>query len=552
MRSQKSKALKERWRRFKFLVDEGKISVPVQIEFIQTAIDVKKELARTNLWDYCETLSPDFYKEDRHHLMELTTLLGFLYQKKLKVPEYIIQDGEQVAVADTEIDLDVGTFWRKFMMNLPPQHGKSRTLTNLSSWVFGQDNSERILLASYNDDTSNDFSKYTRDIIKEEKVDPDDWSDIVFSDIFPDTRLKHGSATFKQWALEGQHFNYKGGGIGGSFTSKGGTILIIDDPIKGVEEAMNENALERAWNFVTGTFMSRASAKGGQPIEILNMTRWAKKDPCGQFMEDQTIYYLGDTPFNIDGQEYFFPHLYAFGKWLLVKMEVKDSDDRMLCPELFALERYQELETVMDEVVLRANYHQETIDKRGVLYSNLKTYDPTQPIKFEQIINYTDTADEGDDWLCSICAGVYRGEAYILDVLYTKAGMEVTEDATADMLVNNNVNNAKIESNNGGRGFARNVVRIMQAKHRSNRTTVRWFHQSKNKMARILTSSTFVMNHTYFPADWKQRWPDFYKSITGFLREGKNIHDDAEDALTGIAEMLSRPSYAPQDKPKGW
>ena len=57
---------------------------------------------------------------------------------------------------------------------------------------------------------------------------------------------------------------------------------------------------------------------------------------------------------------------------------------------------------------------------------------------FETIKNYTDTADEGSDYLCSICYGVYNKEAYVLDVYFTKQGMEITEPQTAKMLFENN------------------------------------------------------------------------------------------------------------------
>jgi predicted phage terminase large subunit-like protein len=36
--------------------------------------------------------------------------------------------------------------------------------------------------------------------------------------------------------------------------------------------------------------------------------------------------------------------------------------------------------------------------------------------------------------------------------------------------------------------------------------------------------------------NWKDRWPDFHEAIIGFQREGKNKHDDAPDALTGLVE----------------
>ena len=102
------------------------------------------------------------------------------------------------------------------------------------------------------------------------------------------------------------------------------------------------------------------------------------------------------------------------------------------------------------------------------------------------------------------------------------------------------VNLAKIESNNGGRSFARRVREILAEKYGSNFTTVKWFHQSNNKEARILSNSTWVMEHIYFPSDWHIRFPEYYKAMTTYQREGRNKHDDAPDATTGIAEMMNR------------
>jgi len=134
---------------------------------------------------------------------------------------------------------------------------------------------------------------------------------------------------------------------------------------------------------------------------------------------------------------------------------------------------------------------------------------------------------------------VYNKEAYILDVIYTKDPMERTEPAVARMLHEVGVNLADVESNSGGKGFARSVQRILQETYRGNKTTVSWFHQSKNKTARILSNATWVMEHVYYPANWKDRWPEYYDAMQRYQREGKNQHDDAPDATTGIAERLN-------------
>ena len=65
--------------------------------------------------------------------------------------------------------------------------------------------------------------------------------------------------------------------------------------------------------------------------------------------------------------------------------------------------------------------------------------------------------------------------------------MEKTEPKTAAMLYKDGVNRADIESNNGGRGFARSVDRILKEKYKSNKCYVSMFHQSMNKQARIFS-----------------------------------------------------------------
>ena len=171
------------------------------------------------------------------------------------------------------------------------------------------------------------------------------------------------------------------------------------------------------------------------------------------------------------------------------------------------------------------------------------TYEYEKVPKFKYIMNYTDTADMGDDYLCSIDYGVsFNNQKYVIDVLFSKEPMEVTEPAQAKMMTKDHVGYSKIESNNGGRGYARNVQKELRAL-KNLHTRVDWFHQSENKQARILSNSTGVMNNVFFPVDWETRFPEFAKAIKKYQREGKNEHDDAPDCLTGVYET---------DRPNGW
>ena len=48
------------------------------------------------------------------------------------------------------------------------------------------------------------------------------------------------------------------------------------------------------------------------------------------------------------------------------------------------------------------------------------------------------------------------------------------------------------------------------------------------------------MDHIYYPRNWKDRWPEYYDAMIKYQREGKNAHDDAPDATTGIAENIGK------------
>lgn len=452
---------------------------------------LKFELARREFFYYCHLQAPDFYKKDRDYLVEFCNEIQDFYE-----------------------DPDA----KVLIINMPPRHGKSRTAQMAVKWILGKNPIEKIMTGSYNTTLSTTFAKNVRNDIQERKADADR---IVYSDIFPNIRIKRGDASMDMWSLEGSYNNYLATSPGGTATGFGASILIIDDIIKNAEEAYNENTKAKHWDWFTNTMLSRLE-EGGKIIII--MTRWASDDLAGRAIE-----HFGD-------------------KAKVITMKALQDDGSMLCDDVLSYDSYMEKCRAMGEDIASANYQQIPIDLKGVLYSNIKTYERVpcdqngEPL-FSVIKNYTDTADTGDDWLASITYGVYNKEAYILDVVYSKASMEYTEPEVADMLYRNDVGIADIESNNGGRGFARQVIQRLRDTYGSNYTKVVPFHQSKNKQARILSNATWVMDHIYFPINWADRWPEFYKAVTRYQREGKNEHDDAADALTGVAEKLTAPVY---------
>lgn len=434
----------------------------------------KLELARRDFWEYCKLTAPDFYKESRPFLKDMCYQLQNFYFSDEKV----------------------------LVINLPPRHGKSRTATQFVKWLFGQSIHNKVMTGSYNETLSMTFAKQVRDTILEEKTK----GILAYSDIFPNTKVKRGESSANKWALEGsEQTNYLATSPGGTATGFGCNIMVIDDLIKNSEEAFNENMLNKQISWFTDTMLSRT--ENGFKLIII-MTRWAKRDLAGYILENYTCRHINYKAVQEDGS--------------------------MLCDEILNKEDYNFKTKSMSKEIVEANYQQEPIDIKGRLYTQFKTYKEL-PENYKYILNYTDTADTGDDYLCSIDYMVVGDDYYILDIICTKESMEITEPMVAKMLTKDKVGCAIIESNNGGRSFARNVK--TECKNLKNsHTNIQWFHQSANKQARIFSNSASVMAHVFYPHNWIDKYPEFADMMIRYQKEGKNAHDDCPDAITGVYE----------------
>ena len=461
-------------------------------QYEEVQYQAKLELARRDFWEFCKLLAPDFYMEGRNYLKNICHELQEFYES----PEETVM-----------------------ILNEPPRHGKSRTAQMFAKWVFGKNPAEKIITGSYNEQLSTTFSRGVRNDIQERKASKDK---IVYSDIFPRTAIKRGSGAANLWTLEGQHISYLATSPGGTVTGFGATLMIIDDIVKNAEEALNETVLESHWTWFTNTMLSRLE-RGGKIIIIA--TRWNTKDLSGRAIEH---YKSIGTPVR------------------LITEKALQDDGTMLCDGVLDRRAYDLIVKTMGREIVEANYNQNPIDLVGRLYNiGFQTYkqlpvdDKGQSV-VEEICAYIDTADQGDDYLCCIIYALHRQQAYVLDVYFTKDGMEITEGEVAKRLHDYQVNKAYIESNNGGRGFGRSVERILREKYHWYKTYIDLFTQTRNKKSRILSSATWCQNNIKFPIGWEVNYADFYGDVMAYQKEGRMAHDDAEDCLAGIYDRVGR------------
>jgi predicted phage terminase large subunit-like protein len=412
---------------------------------------------------------------------------------------------------------------KRLIINIAPRYGKTElAVKNFIANGLALNPASKYIHLSYSDDLALDNSEEVKDIIKSAD----------YQTLFPNVQVKAGTDSKKKW------YTTAGGGVyataaAGQVTGFGaGKVdeeeeliaalneielkegfagaLIIDDPIK-PEDADSELVRERVNARFDSTIRNRVNSRN-TPIIII-MQRLHEHDLCGYLIDNEG------------------------SRWEVLSLPSIKENGSALWPFKHTLEELKELE-LLNPVVFERQHLQNPQPLKGRLYKIFRTYKELPPSK-GQIRAAVDTADEGNDYLCSIVYMKTTTAYYLLDVYYTQDGTETTEGQTAKQFMRNSVDLAWIESNNGGKAFSRNVERFCREASNT-RVTIKWFHQTKNKEARIKSQAADVQNMIYYPEDWERRWPAFAKAVKFYVANGKNKNDDAPDALTMIIETANK------------
>lgn len=439
------------------------------------------ELARRNFWDFEQLLYPDLFTDERVLLQRVAN--------------------------DIQNFIDVSPL-HYLVLSLPPGFYKSFTAKNLSMWLMGRNPRNRVIGASNSGDLSSMFSTQIRDTILGVNVGK---GGVPYPVIFPDTKIKPGFATKSKWELEGSaEPSYRATSPTSALTGSRADYFIIDDIIKNSLDAMNALVHEKNFEWYRNTLFSRADGNNYKFIFV--MQRWAKADLSGRIID-----FYGDDVVSID-----YPAI---------------SDDGVLLdPSIMSLEKLEEAKRTLRPEVFKANYLQKPMDIEGRLYREFEEWSelPDVPIKR----NTTDVADQGADYLSSWNWVEHEGKVYVTDIYHSNEKAEVTEPKVARMIAAGGVTEAEFESNNGGKGYARNVERELKDLG-NRRAVVTWTPQTANKEARILASSAWVQKNVLMPPNWTSKYPEAAEQILSYVAGAKNTHDDAPDVLATIYERVT-------------
>jgi predicted phage terminase large subunit-like protein len=161
---------------------------------------------------------------------------------------------------------------KRLIINMPPRHTKSEFASFLlPAWMVGRNPKLKIIQSTNTTELSVRFGRKAKALIDSPE----------YQSVFK-TRLREDSQAAGKWETQGGG-EYYAAGVGSAITGRGADLLIIDDP-HSEQDAMNRDAMERAYEWYTSGPRQRLQPGGSI---VLVMTRWNTKDLTGKLLGAQ-------------------------------------------------------------------------------------------------------------------------------------------------------------------------------------------------------------------------------------------------------------------------
>ena len=318
------------------------------------------ELARRSLLDFCRRVYPGW--QDAPHLDRIANRLE------------AVERGE----------------CRRFMVNLPPRHGKSTLISQcFPAWFLGRRPSLSIIMATHGAELSERNSRATRELLRDKR-----WPF--------DARLSEDSTSAARWNLVERGGLYAVG-VDGSITGRGADLLILDDL---QHDSGTDAERESAWRWYCERAIPRLEP--GATIVAVG-TRFAEDDLFGRLL---------DGP---DASE-----------WEVLRLPaIAEDDDPMgrapgeaLWPQRIALDELESRKRSMGSRWFACQFQQSPVPSEGNIVKGawLKRYEKA-PEAFEKVVMALDAAAKtgiANDYSALAVLGVRKDGFYLLDVLRKK------------------------------------------------------------------------------------------------------------------------------------
>lgn len=286
------------------------------------------------------------------------------------------------------------------MIKSPPQHGKSFQIIDAITWMLGADPNLRTIFTSYSDRLGVRANLHLQRAMIHEK----------FRSVFPNciinpevtSGVKIGRPQRNKQMIEfwGARGSFRNTTIGGPITGEGLDLGLIDDFLKGREEANSETTRQKKWDWFTDDFFTRFADHAGV---IVIGTNWHVDDPMQRMIDK-------------------FPEMRVVSyPAIAVHDEKYRKAGEPLFPELKSLEFLLQRKRVMPEDQWQSLYQQDPTLKGGNLFKDhmieLVDLDPNMEFDYEFCVADTSYKEkQHNDPTCITHFGSIDDDLYVIDV----------------------------------------------------------------------------------------------------------------------------------------
>lgn len=159
----------------------------------------------------------------------------------------------------------------RLVLTMPPRLGKSTLVSRIFPvWLLMRDPDCEIILKSYGDQLAEEHSAAARALIAEHSAA------LGFA-------LAEDRKSVGRWRVDGRRGGMLAGGILSGTTGFGANYLIVDDPVKGAQDADSDAYKRRLLSEFKASLLTRLMPGGSA---ILVLTRWAEDDVAGSLLEE--------------------------------------------------------------------------------------------------------------------------------------------------------------------------------------------------------------------------------------------------------------------------
>ncbi len=171
---------------------------------------------------------------------------------------------------------------KRLIITMPPRNLKSIIASvALPAWYLGHNPSERVVAVSYSDALAKTHANDFRRVV----------TDPIYQAVFPKMVLARETDSEIHTTLRGRRYATS---IGGTLTGRGGSLFIIDDPLK-PGDAHSEATRQRVIEWYRSTLVTRPDDKQAARI-VLVMQRIHVDDLVGYLLENDAGFEVLNLP----------------------------------------------------------------------------------------------------------------------------------------------------------------------------------------------------------------------------------------------------------------